>query len=136
MTKDETLKILSILKAAYPGSYNGMSKKEAAGTVAVWCIQFSDVPWEIVLMALNKAISTSKFPPTISEVKAKLSGIHWEAYEAIRQNELDQIHTPEALKMFQWIYDETKEFRHGKATEPPISQMIGCGSLLQLGPGE
>ena len=42
MTKKEALQILAILKAAYPSSYNGMTKEEATGTVAVWCMQFAD----------------------------------------------------------------------------------------------
>lgn len=71
MTRDETIKMLAILKAAYPNSYKGMTKDEANGMIAVWTMQFADMPADIVLMALNKLISTSQFPPAISEVKRK-----------------------------------------------------------------
>ena len=33
MTREETVKILAILKAAYPNSYKGMTKEEANATI-------------------------------------------------------------------------------------------------------
>ena len=78
MNKQEALQILAIMQAAYPNFYKG-TKEEAMGTVSVWCTQFSDMPAEIVLMAIHKLIGTNKFPPTVSEVKSKLVSIGYEA---------------------------------------------------------
>ena len=36
MTRDETTKVLALLKAAYPNSYKGMTKEEAMGTISIW----------------------------------------------------------------------------------------------------
>lgn len=135
MTKEETLRVLAILKAAYPASYNGMTKREANGTVAVWCMQFADIPVEIVLMAIQKLISTNKFPPAISEVKGKIESIHWEAYEILADHRRSPFLPEAAVIQYQRIYDETKGFRYTKA-EPSLDQMLAGGHMLQLGSGE
>lgn len=130
MTKKEALQILAILKAAYPSSYNGMTKEEATGTVAVWCMQFADLPAEIVMMAIHKLIGTSKFPPSIAEVKNKIETIHWEAYEAITYSRREFL-PPEEKKRYEQIYEATRNYKMSKCHEIPISQMMAIGS-----PGE
>lgn len=79
MTREETVKILSILKAAYPNSYKGMTREEGNGVISVWASQFAHIPAEIVVIAINKLISTSTFPPAIAEVKEKIKSLYWEA---------------------------------------------------------
>ena len=135
MTKDETLRVLAILKAAYPASYNGMTKREANGTVAVWCMQFADVPVDIVLMAVQKLISTSKFPPAISEVKSKIGSIHYEAHECLCYG-LGGSLTDDMRQKYQRIYDATRDFKISKMAEPSLYQMIEGGNALQIGSGE
>lgn len=83
MTRDETIKVLAILKAAYPNSYRGMTKEEANGTVAVWASQFANIPVNIVMIAVNKHISTNTFPPSINEVKERIRGLYWETWEML-----------------------------------------------------
>ena len=87
MTRDETIKILAILKAAYPNSYREMTKEEANGTVAVWATQFANMPADVVMIAINKLISTNTFPPSINEVKDKIRGLYWESWMMLKQNE-------------------------------------------------
>lgn len=87
MTREETIKLLSILKAAYPNSYKGMTKDEASGTISVWAMQFADIPANIMLIAVNKLISTSPFPPAISEVREKLRGLYYEAKSMLDEHE-------------------------------------------------
>lgn len=137
MTKKEALQILAILKAAYPSSYNGMTKEEATGTVAVWCMQFADIPAEIVMMAIHKLIATNKFPPSISEVKGKISTIHHEAAEMLYSN-LGEFISDKERKQYEQIYKLTRDFKLAKMAEPPLHQlMFGAdGQPLQLGSGE
>lgn len=136
MTKKEALQILAILKAAYPSSYNGMTKEEATGTVAVWCMQFADIPAEIVMMAVHKLISTNKFPPSISEVKNRIQKIHWEAYDIISSTVFRESMPEETLKKFQMIYDATKEYRMAELAEPATLTMMQNVQRLQIGSGE
>lgn len=83
MTREETIKVLAILKAAYPNSYRGMTKEEAHGTVAVWAAQFAAVPVSVVMIAVNKIISKNTFPPSINEVKDEIRGLYWETWQAL-----------------------------------------------------
>lgn len=137
MTKDETLRVLAILKAAYPSSYNNMTKREANGTVAVWCFQFADMPVEVVLMAVYKLISTNKFPPSISEVKDKMQSISWEAHDALRNNRHgDKQLPPEIKAQYERIYEATRHLQMGLKDEPSISRMLTSGQMLQLRAGE
>lgn len=132
MTKKEALQVLAILKAAYPASYNG-TKEEAAGTVSVWCMQFADVPADIVLMAIHKLISTSKFPPTVAEVKTKISALHWEAYSALSDAMRYKRISEEEKQAYQRIYDLTEGYSGNR--EPTLPEMIGGGRML-LGKGD
>lgn len=134
MTKKEALQILAILKAAYPSSYNGMTKEEAGGTVAVWCMQFADIPVDIVMMAIHKLIATNKFPPTVAEVKEKIKDIHWEAYAALSDGARYKSISEAEKNVYQMIYDQTIGFSGIGKTEPHIRQLLAGGNL-QLGSG-
>lgn len=138
MTKKEALQILAILKAAYPASYNGMTKEEATGTVAVWCMQFEDMPAEIVMMAIHKLIATNKFPPTIAEVKSKISSIHSEASEMLWSGSYSEILSDEVKNQYRRIYDLTRDYKIARMAEPPLSKMLfgADGQPLQLESGE
>lgn len=83
MTREETIKVLAIMKAAFPNSYRGMTKEEANGTVAVWTAQFANIPANVVMIAINKIISTSNFAPSINEVKQRISGLYWEIWHQL-----------------------------------------------------
>lgn len=133
MTKKEALQVLAILKAAYPSSYNGMTKEEASGTLAVWCMQFADMPVDIVMMAVHKLIATNKFPPSVAEVKEKLSSIHWEAY-SVMSDRLKKL-TDDEMNAYQRIYDLTYDLSGCGKPEPHIQDMLS-GGYLRLGSGE
>ena len=135
MNKKETVQILAILKAAYPNFYKDMSAEEAQGTISVWALQFADMPADIVLMALNKAISTSKYPPSIAEIKEKMKSIYWEAYDKINPMFDNDPLSEEEEKMYSRIFKITERYRYDKGIEPPISQMLGGGNYMQLSEG-
>lgn len=130
MTRDETIKVLAILKAAYPNSYKAMTKEEAKGMIAVWTMQFADMPADIVLMAVNKLISTNQFPPAISEVKKKISSLHWEAYDLISATK-DEL-PKEELAKYQRIYDITKKMKINTHIEPTLTEMMNGGTQKYL----
>lgn len=71
MTYDETLTIMSVLKAAYPSYYKDMRRSDADAIVSLWVEMFKDDPAEIVAMAVKAHIATDKkgFPPHIGAIK-------------------------------------------------------------------
>lgn len=134
MTKKEAVQLLAILKAAYPNFYKDMSAEEAQGTVSVWSMQFEELPAEIVLIALNKHIATNKFPPSIAEIKEKLTAIHWEAYDKLYQSFTPL--TDEEASLYERIYAQTERYKYSSRIEPSVSQLIGGNKMKQLSEGE
>jgi hypothetical protein len=128
MNRSEATKILAVLAAAYPtASIKNATTDEAEGIVTVWAIQFATVPADIVFMAVNKHISTGKFFPSISEVKDKLSALHWEAYDAVAGTSRKQFLTEGAYEEYMRIYEATKQYKTNM-TEPELNEMLICNS--------
>ena len=125
MTRDETIKILAILKAAYPNSYKNMSKDEANATATVWAVQFADIPAEVVMIAINKLIGTSPFPPAISEVKDRIEGLYWEICVELCRNKEFKVLTDEQETKYRWLLDVIEPFRHQSRIEPSIKELVG-----------
>lgn len=69
MTREETIKILAILRQAYPQSQT----VDAKAQVALWADQFAQYSAEDVYTAVKKYISTGRFMPTVADIKSKLA---------------------------------------------------------------
>lgn len=134
MNKKEATQVLALLRAAYPTDYMNMTAEEAQGVVSMWSMQFADISVDIVLMALNKLVSTKRKSPTIADVKEKLKSIHWEAYEAIQQNYISHNLHQNELNTYKRIYDETQGYKFANRVEPTISSMLtGGNGMKQIG---
>lgn len=144
MTLKESAQILAVLTAAYPNAYKNMAENEAAGVALVWASQFADVPADIVFMALQKAISTCKFPPTICDVKEKLKKLYFEAYEKLSSHSSGFIKMTDAEReQYKRVSDLTYAYKYIDA-EPelktllPLSQQMFSnepGANAELGNG-
>ena len=77
MTYEETLKIMSVLKASYPSFYRDMKRSEAEGIVNLWAEMFADDDYGIVGAAVKALIASDEkgFPPVIGQVKARIRQI-------------------------------------------------------------
>lgn len=124
MTREETIKVLALLKAAYPNSYKNMSKDEANATATVWAVQFADMPTEIVMIAVNKLISTSPFPPAISEVKEKIKCLYWEILSVLMENKETRTLTDEQEAKYDRLLDMVESYRNHSKVEPSISELV------------
>lgn len=130
MTQKEATQILAILKAAYPNSYRGMTKEEAIGTVNVWATQFIDMPVTVVMIAVNKLISTNTFPPSIGEVKEKIRSLYYEALgELPRQHGGIYINNtqelpPERIALLKEIIRITEPMRTMQKIEPSLTDLL------------
>ena len=74
MTRDDVIKIMSVLRGAYPHFYRDISKQEAYDTINLWTDMFSNDDASIVSAAVKSLIDGDDkgFPPTIGQVKAKM----------------------------------------------------------------
>lgn len=77
MNNTETLKILAVLKGAYPSFYRDMKRTEADGVVSLWTEMFADEPYELVVAAVKALLAADEkgFPPHIGAVKARIRQI-------------------------------------------------------------
>lgn len=134
MTREEAIKVLAILKAAYPNSYRNMTKDEASGTVAVWSMQFANIPADVVMIAINKLISTSPFPPAISEVKKKIGGLYWESWEMLKANQVYGTLSEEKKALYERIFAVAEAFRNMQHIEPSLKEITeGVNGQLLIG---
>jgi TRAP-type mannitol/chloroaromatic compound transport system substrate-binding protein len=81
MTLEESIKLLALIKLAYPNSYKDIDKDTQLATVKMWHRAFDSVPFAIMELALDHFVKVSKFPPTIAEMCEELKSIHSEAWE-------------------------------------------------------
>lgn len=77
MTREDTIKILSVLRGAYPAFYRDITKQEAESTIALWESMFDEEPYEIVAAAVKAFISGDGkgFPPAIGQIKERIRQI-------------------------------------------------------------
>lgn len=74
MTRDETLKIMAVLKATYPNFYKDMTRRDAEGVVALWTDMFSGDSYNAVAAAVKAFIASDSkgFPPVVGQVKQRV----------------------------------------------------------------
>ena len=74
MTREDTIKILSVLRGAYPAFYRDITKQEAESTIALWESMFEEEPFELVGAAVKAFISgdSKGFPPAIGQIKDRI----------------------------------------------------------------
>lgn len=115
MTREETIGILSILKASYPNFYKDLTKKDAETTINLYTEMFSNTEASLVATAIKELIQHQSYPPTIADIKNKIDELTqpyeeteaelWEIYKKTIQSgyygdrtEFDAL--PEAIKTY------------------------------------
>ena len=120
MTKEETTRVLALLKANYANVYKNITPEEAATIVNVWHMQFYKIPLSVVLMALQKSISSSPFPPTIAEIRGKFRKLQIEA--EINYNNCNG--SEQEREQYKIIADTLRPFFNSNDIEITLSDMI------------
>ena len=69
MTKEQVIKLLTVLECTYPSFYRDLSENHKKAMAEIWLIQFKNIDYKNVYSAIMDLISKSKFPPTIAEIK-------------------------------------------------------------------
>jgi hypothetical protein len=116
---------LAILKAAYPAFYSKMGRDELYGVVNVWQDAFSDIPYDMVAIAVKSLIKThSGFPPDIAAVHSEIKSVVAAATGEPTDEELWNIYK-HAVQESGYCENETFE------KLPPILQRY-CGTARTL----
>lgn len=125
MTREETLAIMGVLKAAYPNFYKGMGRAEAEGIVELWSSMFDQEPAQLVAVAVKAHIANDKkgYPPHIGAIKEAI--VKLQTPEEMTEQEAWGL----VLKALRnGIYGAQKEF---DALPPLIQRLVGSPSQLK-----
>ena len=128
MTKKETISLFGILIAAYPNFDKFKDDSQVEGMVNMWASLFADDDSKIVGLAVKKHIMTSKWPPSIAEIREIMTDI----------THPDLIPPDQAWAAVSDLLYAVGEYNHGDAHRnlpPLIAQTvdaIGWHTLYQL----
>lgn len=73
MTSMETVKVLAVIKTAYPRYYDNKTNEELRDTISLWHSMLEEYPVEFVNSAVKAVIATSPYPPTIADVISQIN---------------------------------------------------------------
>lgn len=65
----QAAKLVKVCVTSYPNSDKFPTKKAVTNTVNLWANYFADDDWGVVALAVSKHIATSKWPPSIAEIR-------------------------------------------------------------------
>lgn len=139
MTYNEALKVLAILKAAYPKYYPyTMSVDDAKVTAITWAEQFIDIPGEIVEIAVKKIISKNEDGCTPARVKKQIGSLYWEAKQLLEDDDRAKRMGCGGLSdkqrmLYKAIQRASKEYKCSKAIDLPLNQIVGESKMLLIG---
>lgn len=122
MNKQESTKLLALIKIAYPTAYRDMDEASKKATVNMWHMSFSDVPYAIMEQAFNHFRMVSKFPPTVAEMVEELKNINAQATEGALLQKC--IGDKETMDRYMWVMAQTSRFKD------PIN--LGCLNVDRL----
>ena len=72
MTRTETIQIMAVMRAAYPGYYRDSTGVDAQAAAALWFEMLGHHPYPLVETAVKCRISSSKWPPTVADINEEI----------------------------------------------------------------
>lgn len=114
MTREETTKILSIIKLAYPNFYKNITKQEAENTVNLYQEMFKDDDVNLVMCAVKELINNLQYPPAIADIKNKMYKLTnidktpAELWDSLQKAISNSIYN--SVEMFEKLPEEVKQF--------------------------
>lgn len=108
MTREESAKLLALIKVAYPTAYRDMDSDMANATVNMWQVSFPAVPYAVMQLAFDRFRRVNKFPPTVAEMTEELQRLYWaaagEAVTAKSVGDGDKFRRCEYIMSHTWRY--------------------------------
>lgn len=125
MDRTDVLRIMGVLKAAYPGYYRDMGAREANSVVALWEEMLQEDDPQVVALAVKAHIANDKkgFPPHIGAVKDAVAKLT--APEEMTEQEAWQL---VARACRNGTYGAQREF---DALPPVVQRLVGSPNQLR-----
>ena len=138
MNKHEAVKLLAVIKVAYPTAYRDMDEASKMATVNMWAGSFPDVPYPIMEQAFNHFRMVSKFPPTVAEMVAELKEIYYQATEGALVHKA--LGNEEGVRQYRAIMECTARYKDDSHlgglninSLPPMLTNGGDGDVQRFG---
>ena len=123
MDRETIIKVMSIMKIAYPRFYANITKTEAEQSIMLWQDAFKYDDPNLLVLAVKELITTLQYPPTVADVKnmmRKITAVD-EKNENDYWNELDKA-VRNCLYNTQEVFDKLSD---------PIKRVIGSPAQLR-----
>ena len=125
MTRQEMIKIISIMQTNYPDDFRGLSDTALKAKISLWHMQFADDSYADVQTAVMAHIAsdTSRFMPPVGVIKAKLVDMR-------QPEELTE------LEAWGYVQKALRNSNYGAAEEfaklpPVIKRLVGSPNQLR-----
>ena len=79
MTREETIKVLAVLKSNYSDQLKTLQAADAEGMINGWQAQFGLIPYSVMIIAINRYSSKSRFFPKFCDIFEELRQLKSEA---------------------------------------------------------
>ena len=122
MNREESIKLLALIKVAYPTAYKDMDNASKQATVNMWQTTFPSVPYQIMEMAFNRFRMASKFPPTVAEMCEELKHLHWKAIEEAMCASV--FGRKDDLHKYEWIMEHTEVYKNDGYLDIPVYSSV------------
>lgn len=128
MNKKDAAQLVAIVVTAYPNFDKFKDAESVKATVSLWAMMFADVDAALVALAVKKHIATSKWPPSVAELREILLEI---AHP-------DLIEPDKAWLAVSDLLYSAGEYNHGDLYRqlPPLVaravETIGWGNLWEM----
>ena len=134
MTIQDANKLLALAKANYSSAFKTMSKQEKLMLVQSWAFALQDIPADIVMLAFMQLLSTSKWLPTVAEIREKVQSMYYSA--AYRSDLLAEREPEQAARARQYIMNHTAKLRGDSAPELSLDTILQGAYGMALGSGQ
>lgn len=123
MNREESIKLLALIKVAYPNAYKDMDKETKLATVNMWLTTFPSVPYQIMVMAFERFRMVSKFPPTVADMAEELVNVHYQALEGAM--DAHALGDKDSLDLYSKIMRITEPYKSGSYKDAPMMHLRG-----------
>lgn len=129
MTVEETIKLLALVKLAYPEAYKGVDAETLNATISMWHKHFNGAPYAIMETALDRFVKRSKFAPKVADIYEELRRLNGEAFSNLFVTQDGR--RRDALL---YILENTKQFDERHVGEICVGEVqnILCGASQPL----
>ena len=126
MNREETIKLLALIKVAFPNAYKDMDKESKYATINMWQKTYTKVPYPVMEIAFDKFRQTSSFPPSPADMNKILKGMFYTAAGTLASG----VENEKIIDRNLFIMKSTEPFSH---SNPPSMEFNAVDNLLGAG---